>query len=205
MASRLVKRSQSHQTYYGWPEDANFLVPAGVREHFSMASETESRLAHGMVIEFSGYKEAFPQLAASRTDAVSRVARGWDRRPSDFPGRRKAWASRDASGQALTAIAQAAFPGSSAAPPIWRRRPKPDWTSKAQVISRLTLCGRNFHFGIRENAMTASRRRPVLTKVRPFGSGISDLQRLRSSGAIRLCALMEFRSLHFHPRFDRPG
>ena len=55
--------------------------------------------------------------------------------------------------------------------------------------------GRNFHFGIREHAMTAICNGMSLSKVRPFGAGFfifSDYAR----GSIRLSALMELPVIH---------
>ena len=55
--------------------------------------------------------------------------------------------------------------------------------------------GRNFHFGIREHAMTATLNGLSLSKVRPFGAGFlifSDYAR----GSIRLGAMMELPVIH---------
>src|SRR5262249_35665943 len=57
--------------------------------------------------------------------------------------------------------------------------------------------GRNFHFGIREHAMTAIVNGLSLSKLRPFGSGFlifSDYAR----GALRLSAIMEIPVIHIY-------
>jgi transketolase len=58
-----------------------------------------------------------------------------------------------------------------------------------------TPAGRNFHFGVREHAMSSILNGLSLSKVRPYGSGFlifSDYAR----GAIRLGAIMEIPTIH---------
>ena len=64
---RLAKRS------YGWPEDAKFLVPAGVREHFQEGIGRRGRRLHDdWRALFAAYRSKFPDLA----DQIERMQKG---------------------------------------------------------------------------------------------------------------------------------
>ena len=94
--------------FYGWPEDADFLVPDGVVEHFAEGIGARGRNARdaweGRIEE---YRAAFPELA----DELERIQRrelpdDWDGGLAPFPPDAKGIASRDSSGQALNAVAE---------------------------------------------------------------------------------------------------
>ena len=75
---RLTKRD------YGWPEDAKFLVPDGVREHFAAGIGARGAQAHGRWTElFTAYRSKYPELA-TEIDLMQRreLPAGWD---SGFP------------------------------------------------------------------------------------------------------------------------
>src|SRR6202023_1840345 len=55
---RLAKRS------YGWPEDAKFLVPDGVREHFHKGLGRRGKSLHAAWrARFESYRRSYPELA----------------------------------------------------------------------------------------------------------------------------------------------
>ena len=55
---RLAKRA------YGWPEDAKFLVPDGVREHFQNGLGRRGRDLHqAWTAQFEAYRSQYPDLA----------------------------------------------------------------------------------------------------------------------------------------------
>ena len=55
---KLVKR------FYGWPEDAKFLVPDGVREHFAAGIGARGAALHGeWTKRFASYRAKYPDLA----------------------------------------------------------------------------------------------------------------------------------------------
>jgi transketolase len=99
---RLVKRA------YGWPEDAKFLVPDGVRQHFdagigARGSATRQRWE----TLFAAYRTQFPELALEIEQMERReLPAGWDRDLPTFMPDRKGIAGRDASGQVLNALAR---------------------------------------------------------------------------------------------------
>src|SRR5204862_6108942 len=71
---RLTKRN------YGWPEDAKFLVPDGVREHFAAGIGTRGAQAYARWAElFTAYRSKYPQLA-TEIDLMQRreLPAGWD-------------------------------------------------------------------------------------------------------------------------------
>jgi transketolase len=177
---------------YGWPEDAKFLVPAGVREEFARGIGKRGRtLRNEWMASFKRYKKDFPQLADQLYKMQHReLPDGWDKDLPTFPPDPKGFASRDSSGKVLNALAQNLpwlIGGAADLAPSTKTRLTFDGAGDFEVADH---GGRNFHFGIREHAMGAVLNGMSLSKVRPFGSGFlifSDYGR----PAIRLAALME--------------
>jgi transketolase len=183
---RVTKRA------YGWPEDAKFLVPDGVREHFDAGIGARGAEARGRwETLFATYREQFPDLAAE-IDAMQRreLPAGWDRDLPGFPPDPKGIAGRDASGEVLNVLAKNIpwfLGGSADLAPSNKTALK---FAGAGDFEAATPGGRNLHFGIREHAMAAIVNGLSLSKLRPFGATFfifSDYAR----PAIRLSALME--------------
>ncbi len=183
---KLTKR------FYGWPEEAKFLVPEGVREHFAagMGARGAKRRGEWMAL-FEGYKAKYPAQA----DALYRMQHrqlpeGWDKGLPSFPPDAKGVAGRDASAKVLNAVAQNVpwiIGGSADLAPSTKTRLTFEGAGDFEAGS---FGGRNFHFGIREHAMGAILNGLSLSKVRPYGSGFlifSDYGR----APIRLAAIME--------------
>ena len=183
---RLAKRS------YGWPEDAKFLVPDGVREHFRNGlGRRGKRVQEQWLALFERYRRSFPDLA----DELERMQRRdlpaqWDSELPSFPADAKGLATRDSSGKVLNAIA-AHYPwligGAADLSPSTKTRLVFEGAGDLEADSP---GGRNMHFGIREHAMGAVLNGIALSKVRPFGAGFlifSDYMK----PPIRLSALME--------------
>jgi len=183
---RLSKR------FYGWPEDAKFLVPDGVRECFAQGLGARgARLRAEWVALFESYKAAHPALADELYRMQHRqLPDGWEKAIPSFPADAKGLAGRDASAKVLNAVAQAVpwlIGGSADLAPSTKTRLTFDGAGDFEAGS---YGGRNLHFGIREHAMGAVLNGLSLSKVRPFGSGFlifSDYGR----AAIRLGAIME--------------
>ena len=183
---RLAKRS------YGWPEDAKFLVPAGVREHFARGvGRRGGRLHADWTARMEAYRRDHPELAAQLTQMLAgALPDGWDSALPAFPADAKGVASRDASGKVMNAIALH-YPwviGGAAdlAPSTKTLLTFPD----AGEFGIDTPAGRNLHFGIREHAMGAAANGLALSGVRAYGAGFlifSDYMK----PPIRLSALME--------------
>jgi len=183
---RLAKRR------YGWPEDAKFLVPDGVYDHFKAGIGTRGAQLHQAWQErFAAYRAQFPDLA----DQIERMQRralpeGWDRDLPVFPADAKGLASRDSSQKVLNAVAKNVpwlIGGSADLAPSTKTRLTFDGAGDLEADN---YGGRNMHFGIREHEMCAIMNGMALVKVRPYGSGFfifTDYAR----PSIRLSALME--------------
>jgi transketolase len=182
---------------YGWPEDEQFYVPEGVREHFADGLGRRGATARAAWMElFEEYGYEHPELA----DQLYRMQKrelpdGWDAHLEQFPADAKGLAGRDASGRVLNALAQGVpwlVGGSADLAPSTKTRLTFDGAGDFGPEERL---GRNLHFGIREHAMGAVLNGLSLSKVRPFGSGFlifSDYGR----APIRLGAIMEIPTIH---------
>jgi transketolase len=183
---RLTKRD------YGWPENAKFLVPDAVRDHFAAGIGTRGGRARGRWTElFTAYRSTYLTLA-TEIDLIQRreLPAGWDAALPVFPTDSKGIAGRDASGKVLNALAQNIpwlLGGSADLAPS----NKTTLTfAGAGDFEPGTPGGRNLHFGIREHAMAAIVNGLALSKLRAFGATFfifSDYAR----PAIRLSALME--------------
>ncbi len=186
---------QETKRAYGWPEDAEFLVPDGVREHFAdgigrrgatLREEWEERLA-----------DAEP-LKAEEIDLMQkrRLPTGWDRAIPEFEPDAKGTATRKASGKVLNAIAEH-LP--------WLVSGSADLTGSASngldfdgagTFSPTDRAGRGLHYGVREHESAAISNGLALCKLRPVWSTyltFSDYAR----PAIRLSALMELPVVHW--------
>ncbi|GKS57558.1 transketolase [Nitrospira sp.] len=188
---RLTKRN------YGWPEEAQFLVPDEVRDCFVRGIGARGREERSQwMARFDRYKSTYPELADHLYRMQHRqVPKGWDGALPVFPADAKGVAGRDASGKVLNAIAQRVpwlIGGSADLAPSTKTRLTFDG---AGDLTATNPAGRNLHFGVREHAMGAVLNGLSLSKVRPYGSGFlifSDYAR----PAIRLAALMELPVVH---------
>jgi transketolase len=183
---RLTKRA------YGWPEDAQFLVPDGVRAHFDAGIGARGAAAHTQWDAlFAKYRAQFPALAAEIEQMQKReLPAGWDRGLPVFATDAKGLAGRDASGQVLNVLAQNVpwlLGGSADLGPSNKTTLK---LAGAGDLQPATPGGKNLHYGIREHAMAAIVNGLSLSKLRAFGATFfifSDYAR----PAMRLSALME--------------
>src|ERR1700756_5269242 len=188
---RLTKR------HYGWPEDAKFLVPDGVRDHFqSQIGARGQALRDAWMVKFEAYRQRYPELADQGYRMLRReLPKGWDKGLPTYVADSKGIATRDASAQVLNVLAKNVpwlLGGSADLGPSCKTRLT---FEGAGDFSAENPAGRNLHFGIREHAMGAVLNGLSLSKIRPFGSGFlifSDYAR----AAIRLSALMEIPVIH---------
>ena len=183
---KLTKRA------YGWPEDAKFLVPDGVYDHFKTGIGSRGAEARKKWCElFAAYGTRFPALAAE-VDQMQRreLPAGWDKNLPVFPAEAKGIAGREASGKVLNVLAQNIpwlLGGSADLGPSNKTALTYEGAGSFQAD---TPGGKNLHYGIREHAMGAVVNGLSLSKVRGYGSTFfifSDYVR----PAIRLSALME--------------
>jgi transketolase len=188
---RLAKR------FYGWPEDAKFLVPEGVRDHFRSGIGDRGKKLHaawsGLLEE---YRKKYPAQAA-QFDQMEKgeLPDGWDKDIPNFATDAKGLATRESSGKVLNAVA-AKFPwligGAADLAPSTKTRLG---FESAGDFGPGKYAGRNLHFGIREHTMGAIVNGLTLSKLRAYGSTFlifSDYMK----PAIRLGALMDLPIIH---------
>ena len=183
---RLAKR------HYGWPEDAKFLVPDGVYDHFKEGiGKRGKELRDKWFARVKEYRARYPELADQFYRLHHRqLPEGWDKGLSTFPPDAKGLATRDSSGKVLNILAKNVpwlIGGSADLAPSCKTRLTLEGAGDFQADSTI---GRNLHFGIREHAMAAVLNGMALIKVRAYGSTFlifSDYARC----SIRLSSLME--------------
>ena len=183
---RLAKK------FYGWPEDANFLVPDGVIEHFRDGVGKRGReLRDQWERRFTEYGKQFPEEAAELEMIQKReLPSGWDKNLPSFPADAKGMATRESGGKVLNALAQNIrwLVGGSA--DLGNSNKTTLKFEGAGDFSPESYNGRNIHFGVREHAMGAALNGMSVSRLLPFGGtffNFSDYMR----PTIRLGALME--------------
>jgi transketolase len=187
---KLVKK------FYGWPEDAKFLVPDGVYDHFKNGIGKRGGEEHSAwVAKYGEYKKQFPELA----DQLEKIQKwqlptGWDKDLPTFPADAKGMASRDSSGKVLNALAKN-IPWLIGGSADLAHSNKTNMTfDGAGDFFPDEYGGRNLHFGVREHAMGAAVNGMSVTRLRAFSAtffNFSDYMR----PSMRLAALMETPSI----------
>jgi len=187
---RLVKK------FYGWPEDAKFLVPEGVLEHFRDGIGKRGRDLRAQWAKlFADYAQKYPELA----DRLGHMQHhelpdGWDKNFPTFPADAKGVATRESSGKVLNVLAQN-IP--------WLIGGSADLATSNKTTLKFEgagdfeadhYAGRNLHFGVREHVMGASVNGMAVSGLRAFGAtffNFSDYMR----ASMRLAALMQISSI----------
>ena len=153
---------------YGWPADAEFLVPPEVPKHFAAtlgARGSEARRA--WEDSLATYREADAAAAEELGELLGgSLPAGWGAGIPVFPADPKGLASRVSSGKVINAISQTVpwFLGGSAdlAPSTMTL------VKDAGSFGRENYAGRNLHFGIREHGMAAACNGMALSGLRPY-------------------------------------
>ena len=188
---------------YGWPEDAQFLVPDGVKERFAAgigARGAELRAA------WAGRLAALDPDLTAEIDAAERrgLPDGWDDSIPTFDADEKGLATRKASNQVENAIAER-IP--------WLLAGSADLTDSTSVrldfdgavdFEPGSFDGRQLHYGIREHEAAAISNGLSLSKLRPLWSTYLDVLRLRAARDQALGADGAAGDPPLHPRLDRP-
>ncbi|HEY1464251.1 MAG TPA: transketolase [Terriglobales bacterium] len=190
---KLVKK------FYGWPEDAKFLVPDGVLEHFQQGIGKRAGALHEKWNAlYSEYGKKFPELA----DQISRMQKrelpeGWDKNLPTFPTDAKGVATRESSATVLNAVAKNVpwlIGGSADLATSNKTTLKFDGAGNFQANS---YGGRNFHFGVREHGMGAALNGMALSKVRAYGGTFFNFSDYMKP-TIRLAAIMEIPVIYIY-------
>ena len=178
---------------YGWPEDAQFLVPDGVRERFDECvgkRGAELRAAWQGKLEASGHAEEIEMVQRRE------LPDGWDGAiPSFDADEAKGLATRKASNKVQNAIAERV---------PWMISGSADLTDSTSVrldfdgvtnFEPGSFGGRQIHYGIREHAAVTACNGLSLSKLRPLWSTYLTFSDYARPG-IRLSALMEIPVIH---------
>jgi transketolase len=176
---------------YGWPEDAQFLVPEEAAKHFSEGVAHRGHAARAAwQTQFDAYAKSYPTEAAElRAIWSGQLPAGWEDAIPSFEPNEKGVATRASSGQVLNSLA-AKIPwllgGSADLAPSNNTLLKFNGAGDFQAGS---YGGRNLHFGVREHSMAAICNGLALSGLRPYaGTFFVFTDYLRP--ALRLSALM---------------
>jgi transketolase len=192
------------KAFFGLDPDKHFDVPPAVYEHFRQGIGARGRaLTDAWWAKVADYRKQYPELADQAERMMKRrLPEGWDKGLPGFPwgdvddpknpGKKKvaAISGREASGKVLNVLAKNVpwlMGGAADLAPSTKTRLTFDAAGDFEAGS---YGGRNFHFGIRENAMGAILNGLAVSKVRPYGSGFlifSDY----GKPPLRLAAIME--------------
>jgi len=175
---------------YGWPEDAQFLVPDGVKEVFGGAISARGKpLREEWEALFERYAQAHPEEAAQIQDLRrGKIKDGWQDAIPSFSADAKGLASRDSSGKVINALAPlipALLGGAADLSPSTKTdiKGKPSFEPD-------NYAGQNMHFGVREHAMGSIANGMALSYLRSYTATFlvfADYMR----APIRLAAIME--------------
>lgn len=187
-----VEEVKLTKKFYGWPEDAKFLVPDGVYENFHQGiGKRGAELHAAWEKKFAEYAKQFPEQAAEINEMDAReLPSGWDKNLPTFPADAKGIATRESSGKVLNALA-ANIP--------WLVGGSADLAKSNKVDLKMpgagdfqpdNYAGRNFHFGVREHGMAAAANGMTLTKLRAFNATFFNFTDYMKP-SMRLAALME--------------
>ena len=179
--------------FYGWPEDAQFLVPDGVRERFDEkigARGAELSAAWKQKLDGSAHKAEIEMMQHRE------LPDGWDAAiPSFDADEAKGLATRKASNKIQNAIAEQV---------PWMISGSADLTDSTSVRLNFdgavnfepgSFNGRQIHFGIREHAAATACNGLSLCKIKPLWSTYLTFSDYGRPG-IRLSALMELPVIH---------
>ena len=182
---KLVKK------FYGWPEDAKFLVPDGVREHFQeVVGKRGADLRSKWSKMFNEYSQKFPELAEQLSKIQHHdLPSGWDKDLPTFPADAKGVATRESSGKVLNAVAKN-IP--------WLIGGSADLATSNKTTLKFDNAhgdfapgnwgGRNLHFGVREHVMGAAVNGMTISGIRAFGATFFNFSDYMKA-SIRLAAL----------------
>jgi transketolase len=183
---KLVKEN------YEWPDDAKFLVPDGVYQHFNDGIGKRGGDAHAQWVKlWRDYKAKFPELSQQLELMQKReLPEGWDKNLPVFPADAKGMASRESSGKTANALAKnIPWLVGGSADLAKSNKTNLEFPGAGDFLPG-EYQGRNLHYGVREHAMGAAMNGMVLTKLRPFGGTFFNFSDYVKP-AIRLGALME--------------
>jgi transketolase len=180
---KLAKR------FYGWPEDAQFLIPKEVADHMGEAVERGKKLESEWKSRYESWAAKNPELAKHWNGIMTgKLPDDWAKDVPEFPADAKGIATREASNKVMNSIAKKLpwLVGGSA---------DLESSNKTKIDGETSFeadnyGGRILRFGVREMGMGGIMNGIAASGLRVFGGTFmvfSDYMR----GAIRLACIME--------------
>ncbi len=184
-----VEEVKETKRFYGWPEDAQFLIPKDVAAHMGEAVERGKKMEAEWKAKHEIWAKKNPELAKQWDGIMTgKLPEGWDKDVPVFPADAKGMATREASNKAMNAIARNLpwLIGGSA---------DLETSNKTHIDGETDFeaghyGGRVLRFGVREMGMGGILNGIAVSGLRAFGGTFmvfSDYMR----GALRLAAIME--------------
>jgi transketolase len=160
---------------YGWPEDAQFLVPEEVPSHFAANLGARGKMAKSAWDKKLGEYERAHPAEATQLQAIfsGKLPDGWDKGIPVFPADAKGLATRVSSGKVLNGLAPN-YP--------WLIGGSADLAPSTMTMLEFAgaghfgapehkvgdYSGRNLHFGVREHGMASICNGLALVGLRPY-------------------------------------
>jgi transketolase len=175
--------------FYGWPEEAQFLVPEDAGKHMRQAVGRGEQQEAAWKARYDDWAIKNPELAKQWEAIISgALPEGWDKDVPVFPTDAKGLATREAGSKVMNAIA-GKLPWLVGGSADLASSNKTKITGSAD-FSNSNYAGRVVNFGVREMGMGGILNGITTSGLRAFGGTFmvfSDYMR----GAMRLAALME--------------
>jgi transketolase len=184
-----VEEVKATKRFYGWPEDAQFLIPTDVDKHLREAVGRGKKLEADWNARYETWAKKNPALAA-QWDAMmnGKLPDGWDKDVPTFPADAKGIATREAGYKVMNSIAKNLpwlVGGSADLESSNKTKIDGDTSFEAGNYG-----GRVLRFGVREMGMGGILNGIAASGLRAFGGTFlvfSDYMR----GAVRLACVME--------------
>lgn len=154
---------------YGWDPNKKFYVPDEVKEYRKQMLKRGKEDEDEWNENFSKYAFEYPDLAKQFGMIENReMPEDWEKCLPVFPADPKGTATRSSNGKILNAIGKDVpwlVGGAGDVGPSTKT-----YLDDASSFEKNVYSGRNFHFGIRENAMAAVTNGMVLSKLRAYAA-----------------------------------
>ena len=184
-----VEEVKAAKRFYGWPEDAQFLIPEAAGAHLGQAVERGKKLEAEWSAKLAAWAKKNPELAKQWDSMTSgQLPEGWDKDVAVFPADAKGIATREASYKVMNSIAKHV-------PWLLGGSADLETSNKTKIDGETSFesgayGGRILRFGVREMGMGGILNGLAVSGLRVFGGTFlvfSDYMR----GAVRLAAIME--------------
>ena len=184
-----VEEVKAAKRFYGWPEDAQFLIPEEAGAHMGEAVERGKKLEAEWSAKQAAWAKKNPELAKQWNSMTSgKLPEGWDKDVPVFPADAKGIATRESGYKVMNSIARnVPWLVGGSADLATSNKTKIDGDKDFAPGS---YAGRMLHFGVREMGMGGMINGIAASGLRVFGGTFlvfSDYMR----ATVRLASIME--------------